>query len=305
MRALIGALVLAVLAAVPASARAQEPMCKLGAPDMNATIAFQAKLGPYITQVFTRAGASGGEAGVAVREVLGGQFVMLWLDNWRQGWSVAFSPGAQDATSARSAVRGALAARLDPAAVDYLDSTLQLVPTPYSDAELQSVMAQVFPLLTANGITAGGSISCGESDAVRVELDVIGPDTPELRAQVEALLAPFGDKVRATYGHSPALPAIAAPPLNTPRQEQRPTPKVREYVTLPRTSRCARTVAAKPRAGLGVERVRLQIGKRSVSARGGKAARLPLKSKRSQVTVTVFVKDSVPVTEKLTYRRCA
>jgi hypothetical protein len=56
---------------------------------------------------------------------------------------------------------------------------------------------------------------------------------------------------------------------------------------------------------VGVERVRLQIGTRSASARGGKAARLQLKSRRSTVTVTVFVKDAVPVSEKLTYRRCA
>ena len=302
MRALTGLLVLAAFAAAPASARAQEPLCRLGTPDVSATIEYQKKLGPYLGA--SSAYGRGGLATVAAEDVLGAQFTLLWADNYRQGWTVAYSPGPHDATTARAAIREHLAARLDAATVDYLDSTLLLVPTPHSLADLESVQAQVGSLVQGKGLVASFGIGCGGSDGVRVEIRVVG-DSPELRAQVEALLAPFGDEVRVTYGHSAVSPAVAAPPLYTPRQEQRPTPKVRESVTLPRTSRCARTVAAKPRAGLGVERVRLQIGKRSASARGGKAARLPLKSKRSLVTVTIFVKDGLPVTEKLTYRRCA
>ena len=84
-------------------------------------------------------------------------------------------------------------------------------------------------------------------------------------------------------------------------QQQRPTLKVRDYVSLPRTSRCARTVAAKPRAGADVRRVRLAVGKR-VSA--GKQPRLKLKSKRSKVTVTVTLRDGTTAIERLTYRRC-
>lgn len=304
MRALTALLVLAVLAAAPASARAQEPLCRLGTPDANATVEFQKRLGPYL-------GASseygrGGIATVAAEDVLGPQFTMLWADNFRQGWTVAYSPGPHDATTARAAIRAHLAAGgLGPATVDYLDSTLLLVPTPYSLADLESVRAQVGSIAQANGPIASFGIGCAGSDAVRLEIRVVG-DTPELRAQVDALLAPFGDKVRVTYGHAPVSPALGGPPVNTPRPDQRPTPKVREYVSLPKTSRCVKggAVSAKPRIS-GIERVRLQIGKRTASARGGKAARLRLKSKRSTVTVTVFVKGAVPVTEKLAYRRCA
>lgn len=309
MRALTGLLVLAAFAALPPSANAQEPMCNLGGGDMAARIAFQNQLGPYMAKVTATAGqTTGGEADEAARAVLGSQLAMLWLDFARQGWTVAYSPGSHDATSARAAVRSYLATRLDPAAVDFLDRTLTLLPTPYSKAELDALAPQMLALLQ-NGHHLFSSVGtgCQWSDGVRIQLGVVDPETPELRAQVEPLVAPFGDKVVVRYGQGRAYPAIGivTPPGQPPaqdRMQQRPTPKVREFIALPLTSRCARTVGARPKAGLDVKRVRLQIGKR-VSA--GKHPRLRLKSRRSTVKVTVTLTDGTRVFEDLTYRRCS
>lgn len=291
-------------------------MCTHAVPDWNAAIAFQTKIMPYLSkiQLVGTGEIVGGQARQALEGVLGSQFTYEWLDNQRLGWTVAFSPGTHDATSARAAFRAALAGRLTSAEVDYLDSTLLLVPTPHALAELKALQAPLFALLQSErDLFSGFGLGCSWSDGVRVQVSVGSPETPEVRARAEALLAPYGDLVRVRYGQGWAEPAIGnvkpvpqTPGPQTPGQ-QRPTPKVREYVSLPKTSRCVKggAVSAKPRAGLGVERVRLKIGKRFASARGGKAAKLRLKSQRSTVTVTVFVKDTVPVTEQLTYRRCA
>jgi hypothetical protein len=313
MRVLTGLLVLAAVAAVPSTARAEsEPMCPYVPVDMAEAIEFQRPLVPYISAMIAVPSGErrGGEAGDAARTVLGAQFVSLRIDNVRKGWTVAYSPGAHDATTARAAIREVLAARLDPAAVDYLDRLLLLQPTRYSRAELEPIQEQLFAVMQAEqGLFSMMAIGCGWSDAYRVEISVGDPETPELRARAEAHLAPFGDKVVVRYGTgwARAEPGIVpgpppSTPLPKPETQQRPTPKVREFVTLPRTSRCARTVGAKPRAGLGVKRVRLQIGKR---ASAGKAPRIKLKSRRSQVTVTVTLADGSKAVEVLTYRRCS
>jgi hypothetical protein len=312
MRALTGLLVLAALAALPASARAQEtPMCTHGTSEWNAMLAFQSKISPYLSKVrLIGTGAdAGGEAKDAVQAVLGPQFTYLWLDNQRLGWSVAFSPGAHDATSARAAFRAALVGRLTPAEIDYLDSTLLLLPTPHALADLEALRAPLFALMQSErGLFSSLMLGCDWSDGVRVQVGVGESETPELRARTEALLAPYGDKVRVRYGQGWPQPAIGAvtPEPQTPAPQQRPTLKVRDYVSLPRTSRCVRggAVSAKPRVA-GVERVRLAVGKRSVAARSGRTARLRLKSKRSQVTVTVILSDGASAIEHLTYRRCA
>jgi hypothetical protein len=297
MRALTGLLVLAALAAAPSPAHAQEePLCRF---NVTYDEALQRTLSPYLQPIAATGTtvATGGEAGDAARSVLGAQFGMLWLDHTRGGWSVAFSPGTHDATSARAAIRDYLAARLDPATVVYLDSTLHLLPTPYSRAELDAVMAQLAPVVAPLGIS---TIGCQWSDGLRVEISLGPAETPELRAQIDAALAPFGDTVRVRFGINFAGTTLdALVPATT--IQQRPTPKVREYVSLPRTSRCARTVGARPKPGLDVKRIRLQIGRR-VSA--GAGPRLKLKARRSTVKVTVTLTDGTRVFEDLTYRRC-
>jgi hypothetical protein len=107
------------------------------------------------------------------------------------------------------------------------------------------------------------------------------------------------------------LAAVAAAPVPAEPSErraraqeprQRPTLEVRDYVLLPRASRCARTVGARPRAGAGVERITLAIGQRTSA---GKRPRLGLRARRTRVTVTVELSGGAVAIETLTYRRCA
>jgi hypothetical protein len=142
-------------------------------------------------------------------------------------------------------------------------------------------------------------VGCQWSDGLRVEASFYDPETPALRAAADGLLAQFGDRVRVRFGAGRGSTLIGTVPAEA--IEQRPTPKVREYVSLPRTSRCARTVGARPKAGLDVKRVRLQIGQR-VSA--GTAPQIKLRSRRSTVKVTVTLMDGTRVFEDLIYRRC-
>lgn len=294
-------------AAAPTAARAADtPMCVVPSGAFDAS--YQERLGPLITEGMWVGGDPTPRIGPgwqAATTVLGGQFVMHRLDPGRQGWAVAFSPGQYDASTGRAAIAAYLAEHASAADAAYLLDTLLLQPTPYSKADLDAVFAQVGEIMRTNaGLFSSAGVGCLLSDGVRVEVSVGTPDTPERRAQAEALLAPFGDKVRVVHGVSWAQAAVGQVPgiAEQSGPGQRPTLKVRDYVTLPRTSRCARTVGAKARSGADVKRVRLAIGKR-VSA--GKHPRLKLKSKRSKVTVTVTLRDGTTAIENLTYRRCA
>ena len=159
-------------------------MCTHAVPDWNAAIAFQTKIMPYLSkiQLVGTGEIVGGQARQALEGVLGSQFTYEWLDNQRLGWTVAFSPGTHDATSARAAFRAALAGRLTSAEVDYLDSTLLLVPTPHALAELKALQAPLFALLQSErDLFSGFGLGCSWSDGVRVQVSVGSPETPEVR----------------------------------------------------------------------------------------------------------------------------
>ena len=107
--------------------------------------------------------------------MLGAQFVQLWLDNARKGWTVAYSPGPHDATTARAAIRNTLAARLEPAVVDYLDRLLLLVPTRYSLAELEATRAGLGQVVSTERRFSSYGMGCALSDSVRIEVSVGEP----------------------------------------------------------------------------------------------------------------------------------
>jgi hypothetical protein len=312
-----------VLVAVPSTARAEgETLCDFTLPADSAEImrvsAFQARLSPFLSRITTATTpgsgvapvTSGAEADEAARSVLGNQFVMLWVDTPRQGWSVAFSPGPHDAASARAAIDSFLATRVSAADKDYLMGALTLLPTPYSKAELDAVVNALLPaVMDQTGILSGAEVSCVGTD-VHVTVTVIPQETPEVRAQVDALVAPYGDKVRLRFGvprpqagtlligTAPELPPGGSAPA-------KPTPRLRDHVALPATARCVRggTLTVKP--GKDVRKLRLAAGTRKVVAGNGKAAKLKLKARRTKVAVTVTLKDGRTATQTLTYRRCA
>jgi hypothetical protein len=288
MRALTGLLVLGAVVAFPAAARANATFC----PSSQSGVFTEERLSGLLKP---------GED--ALKEALGTQFVLVWVEGARQGWGAAYSPGALDEATARAAFRERIAARVSADDAQYLDSRLVFGATPYSLAELTAAQDDAVARFAGVPLVAG--IECRDSDALRVHVRVGTTETPELRAHADALVAAHGDRVRVEIDPRLAVPADIGTGVPLSQQSapgQRPTLKVRDYVSLPRSSRCARTVGAKVRPGADVKRVRLAIGKR-VSA--GMSPRLKLKSRRSKVTVTVTLRDGGVAVDRFTYRRCA
>lgn len=139
-------------------------------------------------------------------------------------------------------------------------------------------------------------------------MPIIPQDTPDVRAQVEPLVAPYGDKVRLRFGVPRPEPAKTlegsyVPPLAAPAPAK-PAPRLRDHVSLPATARCVRggTLTIKP--GQDVRRLCLAAGSRKVVAGNGKAAKLKLKARRTKVAVTVTLEDGRTAAQTFTYRRC-
>lgn len=313
MRALTGLLAVgAALALAPSTARAADtPMCDLSPVG---DIAYQQRLTPFLTQSASTTPpggtvtTSGGQAAAAAQSVLGPQYVLLWADTPRQGWTVAFSPGAHDATTARAAIRADLATRVSAQDVDYLDRTLTLLPTPYSRADLDAASAELAQQISATSLVGSFGVGCSWSDAVRIEVGIADAESPELRAQAEALLAPFGDLVRVRYGVGRPVPAIGpvrpVPEILDTEPPAAEAPRLRDHVTLPSTARCVRGGTLKVKAGTQVRKLRLAAGSRKAFGAAGKPAKLKLKARRTKVAVTVTLQDGGTVTQTFTYRRC-
>ena len=87
-------------------------------------------------------------------------------------------PG-HDAASARAAIHDHLAARLSADDVSFLDSTLFLFAVPYSEAELLPVLDTVARSVGRTNLTSSWGIGCAVSDAVRVQLGIASPETPD------------------------------------------------------------------------------------------------------------------------------
>ena len=259
-----------------------------------ATYTYQQRLGPFLGKYvrFPDTVPRGGEADDAARSVLGGQFTGSWADTPRQGWSVAFAPGPHDAARARAAIHDYLAAHLSPDDVAYLDSTLNLFPVAYSEAELKAVHAELTPYMP--GLISRLGIVC--SDSFRVEVGIVDPETPELRARVEQLLAPYGDKVRVTDRVGYAIADMGS----APAPPSRPAIRIGDYVSLPRSSRCVHGKRLGVKASNAT--VTLSAGARRAIAKPGKRAALRLTQRRTKVTVKLS--DGRSAAQTLTYRRC-
>ena len=300
MRWLAGLICMFFLA-VPAAAQA-DVLCDFAS---GGDYAYQQRLWPFLGKYvrFPETVPRGGEGDDAARSVLGAQFTGIWADTPRQGWSVAFAPGPQDASTARAGIHDYLAARLSPDDVAYLDSTLNLFPVPYSEAELNAVRDAILEVAKANpGLISGIGNECNTSDAFRVGVGIIDAETPELRARVEQLLAPFGDKVRARYGVGYVTPDIGPAPSPPGPLQTAAKLRVGDYASLPRSSRCVRGERLGVKASNAT--VTLSVGARRAIAKPGKRAALRLTQRRTKVTVTVRLPDGRTAAQTLMYRRC-
>jgi hypothetical protein len=238
------------------------------------------------------------------RATLGAQYGGLFFDTPRQGWTVALAPGALDLSAARAALVQALGTHFAAADVALLEQHLNVLPTPYSEADLLAVQAQIAslvgPLINSTGI------SCNETDGFRVRVGVTG-DTPDVVAHVSGLMAPFGDKVYVRYGDPVIVPAIGeVKPEDLARQNALRAPRVGAYATLPKAGKCVRgrEIGVRAKASKELRSVTLAAGKRHVTATAGKRARLRLTSRATKVQVTVTLSDGRTATKTVTYRRC-
>lgn len=330
--ALVVVAMLAAIAAAPASAAAV-PACALV---LEGPYEYQVALTPFMadsspvvpappTPPRTRASAARlsstqeGGATAAAREALGAQFTMSWLSNPLQGWAVGMAPGPLDLAQARAAILDRLAARYSPEDVAFLASKLHVDPQPYSEAELKAVQAAVVADLQAAGpgIAWGVGLGlCQLSDAIRVEVQLFQPATPENVARVRALLAPYGDRVAfAVSPHGPPMPALSALPSGggpTPAPPgTQATVGVGRYVSMARADRCIRTtrinvaVRRERRASVALLTVRVNGRRRTV---GGARLRQPitiaLKQRRTSVVVAVKLRNGLRGERAVTLTRC-
>ncbi|MDA0180900.1 hypothetical protein OJ997_11395 [Solirubrobacter phytolaccae] len=250
------------------------------------------------------------EAQAAAKEALGAQYVLHFFDASLQGYGVAFSPGPLDAAAAEAAFTQAIATKVSAEDAAYLDERIYFSPTPYSQAQLDGVYQDLSARLAQTPYLIGWGTVCGEG-AVRVRVQFTLPDTPENRVTGDAFVAPYGDLVRVEYGVQP-IPAnqgvitdsVAPLPVAPPTPQPRLTPRVRDHVALPARARCVRggTLTVKP--GKQVAKLGLAAGARRTSASAGRAAKLKLKARRTEVAVTVTLKDGSVATQSFTYRRC-
>ena len=143
---------------------------------------------------------------------------MAWISNVDQGWDIGLAPGPLDVDEARAAIIGQLAASYAPERLAALSNYLHVVAQPYSESQLSATRdAADVALRTAGFHNSAGIGLCTLSDAIRVEVTILSdaPLTPEQTAQVEAVLAPFGDQVRYKVSPFPRT-ADAIVPMTPP-----------------------------------------------------------------------------------------
>jgi hypothetical protein len=176
-----------------------------------------------------------------------------------------------------------------------------VLPDAYNEADLRSAADQITTLALQKGWNVAVGVGCAKAGFWRVELTRFAlQDSPELRAETEALIAPFGDKVSLSYcpcvitGGS--VPTQALPPSpSTPAAPGRPL-DVRDFYS----KRCRRGVL-RLTAKNGSKSLRLSAGKRHAA---GKRVRLRLNRRFTRVKVTVIRKDGGTFAQRVPFKRC-
>jgi|GEM_PF-1739500 len=315
--------VTAALAIVPSIARADAPPSCAIVPGGDA--AYQSALlpllsspGPVTPGLATPIHQT---AEPAARSALGDQFTLAWLSTADQGWDVGLAPGPLDLEQARAAILAQLAASYSPDRLAALAGYLHVVAEPYSASQLSATLDAAVAALSAAGWSVSGSVGlCTLSDAIRVEIMVFSSTLPlpaAQAAQVDALLAPFGDQVR-WVASSPAVAMVGAgsiqPPSSPPggaQPQPKPqppaTPRVRvaTYVSLPPARRCVRggVVHVRPRASRALRSIAVKANGRSARSSTAPVA-VRLRHHRTKLTITATLADGRSGTRTLTLTRC-
>ena len=311
------AIVLSALGALGAPAVADaQTLCRSAA---NGPTEYQARLGPLVSGFVVETGGHGDAppppastgvgAGNLARDALGAQFAGFWLSNALQGWVVGIAPGALDAAAARAAVTGHVAAHYTADEAAYLSERLHVDPHPYSDTDLHATQAAVRATLAAEapGTYWAADIACTLSDARRVEVSVFAPTTADGYERITALLARFGDQVRAVRasGGSPA-PAGSPGASSGARRVS-----FARHVRMTPAARClrGRTVRITARRGSpAVRALTVRVAGRARTYAGRRLAKpivVALRGRRTKVAVTVRLADRRSAARTVTYTRCS
>ena len=310
--AVLTAMVLGALTA-PALADAQS-LCRTAS---NGPTEYQARLAPMVSGFvldFSHGNppppaSTGVGAGNLAREALGAQFAGFWLSNALQGWVVGLAPGPLDPAAARAAVTQRVSARYTADEAAYLSERLHIDPHPYSDADLSATQASVNATLGAEapGTYWASAIACTLSDARRVEVSVFHPTTAEQYKRITALLARFGDQVRAVRATSGApTPSAGSPGASTGARRV----AFARHVRMTPAARCLRGRAVRIAARGGSPAVRSLTVRAVGRSRTYLARRLAkpivvaLRARRTKLTVTVRLADRRSASRTVTYTRC-
>jgi hypothetical protein len=291
MKVLVG-LVLAVLLVAPSTAAAANGgPC---APSGDGPGEYQEPL-LIIGQISDPDGVAG-DAEQAAVNALGGQFGGLWFSTPDQGWAIGVAPGPLTLAQAHDAVVSALGAYYTADEVALLDRTLYTYPQLYGYGELRAIQDAIADAWPDLGVGATIGVGCEDGeDAWRVQVELFNDSTPEVIARVQALIAPYGDRVRL-------LVREGGPP-----QEDSARRGVRSFVKAPKAKRCIRGDAIRIRvrraARRWVKRVSVTVAGHRHRV-GRTPLRLTLKRRVTRVRITVRLRTGEALRRTYTFRRC-
>jgi len=263
-----------------AAAAAGEPACDLG----GGPYGYQDALLDLIE-----------EADIAAQAALGPQYASLWFSDRDQGWDVGVAPGPLTLDAARAAILDELGARFPPNPRALLADTLHLYAQPYSQAELETIQEEISAQLNGLDGSYGLGIGCTNGDAWRVELELYNDASAETVRQVQAIVAPYGDRVLL-------MVLDEGPP-----QELAGRPSLRRFVKAPKAGRCIRGDAIRIRVRRSarefVKRVTVTVAGERHRA-GRKPLRIMLTRRVTRVRINVRLRGGGRVHRTYTFRRC-
>lgn len=237
-------------------------------------------------------------------EALGPQYGGVWLSQRDQGIGFGVAPGALDLPAARTALLGAYAARgASGADLAQIDRMLFVYAVPFAYADLLALHSQLSPAVMALGPFASIGISCARGDAFRVHVSLFSTRTPEAVVAVQALIAPYGDRVHLEL--SDARPPTTGLPPRMPLESAFP------HLSMAPPSRCVRgdglKIRVRPASLRAVRVLRLQAGSTVRWVRGARlrdGLRVTLRAPSTAIRVELRLRSGSVAVRTGTYRRC-
>lgn len=263
-------LVVSVVLAFPAAARAQEPTT---CDRVEGAVHSETDRIVGGLNVVTQDG---------VAATLGEQFAHLWLQSALGTWWVGIAPGPLNGQEARAKLREKLHSVLDETEAEYMYDRLRLLSQPYSYAELRRIQDEIADAEMVHGpadVVHGVGVGCHDG-AMRVGVAINVEATEEQAAAAERRLRDrYGDRVR--FERMPmAQPALLPAP-----------PRFGDLVRIRRAPGCRLRLRARRDA------VAVVVGRRA-----GRRVTVPV---RRRVKVSVRLSDGRMVTKVLRFARCS